>query len=368
MVDTLQDIDTGSPVSQPPTLSKILLKATGLALVFAAGLLLLTFLVVGLVANHQLTLFTRAADISRKELFAMVTAGLNQTPTATDQHKNILLLGVDSLVGRGNVPPLTDSMQIVSVDLQTGKITMLPLPRDLYHPEYQTKINALYAYGADRYPDRPEQFPTEVVTEMTGVPIHHTIVLSMDQVAELIDAMGGVEVEVPTGFTDTTFPRTDVDIHTVTDPAALYETISFNPGTEVMSGQRALQYMRSRTGDNDQNTDIARSHRQQLVIQSLLKQLMQPSILTNPTKLGELFALYQTEFGAALPATELITTGKALFPSRKNISVTPVGLSIYPENPEGLIEHPPTAAYGGQWVYRIRDAEAFPTAVQELLY
>ncbi len=350
------------PSSEGPTFLGIFLKATGLALLFAFIMLLVTALAVGGYAYSQVRKFSQASQTPISELRTTVEEGLAATPTNTNGRKNVLLLGTDTLATRGDIPPLTDTMILVSIDLKSGKIYTISFPRDIWSVEYQTKINSLYSYGIEKYPDEPERFPREVIEQMTGVPIHHTVVLSMNTVAAVIDAVGGIEVDVPQGFTDPMFPRTDVDVTVERDPAKLYETITFETGPQTMNGEQVLKYVRSRHSEGDTGTDISRGQRQQQVIEALMKRVMNREVLANPEVAGTLYLFYTQTFGSVFPVTELLATGKALYPYRDSISQHSHTLSIYPEDAAGVLVNPPIPKYK-VWVYEVRDAEKFKQEV-----
>lgn len=349
---------------EPLTLGQAFLKATLLAVLFASIMLIITAVGVGMYLFSKLNTFAKAASTSVEELYNTAKTGWHQVPQATNGKKTFLILGTDSLTNRGNVPPLTDTMLFATVDLSTGKVQTLPLPRDLWSEAYKTKINALYSYGFDKYPDEPERFTTEVLSEMTGVPINHTLVLSIDTVSTVIDAIGGVDVAITTGFTDTQFPRSDVDIQTERDPKKLYETISFEPGVEHMNGERALKYMRSRHSEGETGTDLARGERQQQVIDAVLNKIKNPENLTDPQKAGELYKLYIDTFGKKLPPTEIIATLKSLYPHKSSIVHHSETISVYPKDPKGVITNPPISKHK-QWVYEVRNLQSFQTEVQK---
>ncbi|MDH5533652.1 MAG: LCP family protein, partial [Candidatus Pacebacteria bacterium] len=249
----------------------------------------------------------------------------------------------------------------------TAQIQTLSFPRDLWHDGYQTRINALYFYGQERYPENPQQFPTEVISEMTGIDIHHTLVLSFEQVSQLIDLLGGIEVDVPVAFIDEEFPRTDVDVTVVRDPKLLYKTIEFKQGKQIMNGETSLEYVRSRKSGDDEGTDIARGSRQQLLIEALIGKLKQKDTLTNFALLGKLYTFYEENFAQVISIEEIVSLSKKLYPMRDNLSFVGNSLSIYPENEYGVIWHPPEWQYRGEWVYAIRDAAEFSAYVQTVL-
>lgn len=349
------------------TFGLLFIKTTLLSFVFVFIFLLITLLAVLAGVHLRLSAFEKAANISRSELLTAVQTGLQQEPNQTENRVNILILGLDTLANRGSVEPLTDTMVIVSLHIDTGEVHLLSLPRDLWSDEYKTKINALYSYGDERYPEKPEQFPREVLEKQLGLPLHYTVLISIDTLSKLIDALGGVTVDVPTAFTDTEFPRSDVDVTVEQDPAKLYKTVSFDKGSQEMSGEKALEYIRSRHSEGQEGTDISRSMRQQLVIKAIAAKLLTRETLTSPEKAAELYTLYQTNFAEQLPLPTLVSIAKKLYPVRESITLYSESLTIYPEDPNGLLVHPPERQYQNQWVYIMRDSTTFKAAVLKML-
>ncbi len=345
----------------------LFLKAMLFTFLFVAVFTVISLGALSIFTFRQYQLFTQNAHTNWSELQTTFFNGRHETLQTHQYQLHFLILGVDSLANRGDIPPLTDTMMLVSVHTDTGKISMISLPRDLWSEEYLTKINALYAYGIDRYPEAPEQFPTEVISQMTGVSIQYPLVISMDHVAEIIDILGGIEINVEEGFTDPEFPRSDVDIQTEHDPAVLYKTVTFEPGKQIMNGERALEFIRSRHSEGDQGTDVARGQRQQQVIMALIATLKQKRTLTNPVVLGKLYAYYQTNFAHYFPMTQAIALAKVLYPVRNQIEFQQNQISVYPDDPEGIIYHPPIQTTQSVWVYKIRDLELFQQTIQEQL-
>lgn len=360
-----------APAPKPLTFWPLFWKASGLAVFFAICLLLLTALIGAGWGYAQFQKFVRAAGISQPAFLAELSTGWKSAPAQDDGHKNLLILGTDGVAGRGSVPELTDTMMLVSINTANGTVHTLPLPRDLWSDAYQTKINALYAYGHDRSPERPEQFPEEVLSELTGLPIHHTVVLSLEQLKTLIDLLGGVEITVETGFTDPLFPRSGVDVTVERDPAVLYETISFESGQQTLSGERALQYIRSRHSEDEQGHDLARGKRQQQVIAAIFQKLLNvKSLVLDPQLTANLYTFYTKNFAQSLPVGELVSTAHALLPHRKNIQFTSHELADIDDDPvNGVLENPPAQRrYQNQWVYTIADPDQFKATIHSKLY
>lgn len=351
---------THSP--QPKVLSgwQLFAKATLLSFGITAVFLIITAVVLLGIAWSKLAVFLDTAGMSVTQLQQTIQEGLGSTSYNDKKTIVFLLLGLDSLETRPGSAALTDTLMYLVVNTQTATITTIPIPRDLWSPEYKTKVNALYYYGKDTYPNTPEKFTQEVLDNLSLLQTSHTIVITMDSVAEIIDTLGGLDVVIKEGFTDTEFPRTDVDVTQVTDPKLLYETVQFSEGIEHMSGKRALQYMRSRKSSDTQGTDTARNHRQQIVLESLVEKIASKDVITNPATMGKLVNMYIRTTHQYLPLPNVLALAKKLYPLRNQLQFKNVAIPTYPESEQGVLVNPPISKYK-QWVYEIKDQETFAT-------
>ena len=186
---------------------------------------------------------------------------------------NILLLGIGGKNHPGGT--LTDTNLIVSIKPSTGEAAMISLPRDLVvkiydddNPKYWEgrKINYLYELGG------PE-LASEKLGEVTGLDVHYFVILDFDGFRKIIDDMGGLDIDVENGFTDREYPDYNYG----------YQTISFKKGDQLMDGETALQYARSRHGNNGEGSDFARAKRQQKIIETSKEKFLTPEVIANPS-------------------------------------------------------------------------------------
>jgi LCP family protein required for cell wall assembly len=221
------------------------------------------------------------------------------TANASDQRFAFVLLGYGG--GGHDGAYLTDSMMVTIVDPEKKTLTLLSLPRDSWVPmEFDgktavyNKINTAYAFAMDPslYPDRlsrytgdkgPGTFTADTVSQLLGIPVTYYLALDFQGFRDMINAVGGIDVDVPTGFV-ARYPVND-------DPSinANWETIQFYPGPQHMSGERAIEYARAReTLDNSgEGSDFARSRRQRLIMQAFKARMLQPAGLVQlPRLLG----------------------------------------------------------------------------------
>lgn len=180
-----------------------------------------------------------------------------------EDRMNLLLLGVDRR--DPNEVYRTDSIVLANVDLRSRRAALISIPRDLVVtiPGYGSdRINTTYALGeTQRRPGGGLGLLRETVQLNFGLPIHHYTMVDFNCFRGAVDALGGVNVNVPTRIYDPMYPTEDFR----------YQVITFEPGPQRLDGERALQYARSRYAD----TDFGRMRRQQQLLTALKEQALQ---------------------------------------------------------------------------------------------
>jgi LCP family protein required for cell wall assembly len=182
-----------------------------------------------------------------------------------DQHgsaSDILLLGTDHarLAGRESANR-TDSITLVRVDSDRHRIAYLSIPRDLVVeiPGYGTsKINAAMQVGG-------AALAVRTVHGLTALPINHIVVVDFSQFEDLIDKLGGIDIDVPERIVskfDCPYPTEE--------RCARWDGWRFAKGKQHMDGRRALIYSRVRKNKlNPADTDFSRAERNQQVLQAV---------------------------------------------------------------------------------------------------
>lgn len=183
---------------------------------------------------------------------------------------NALILGVDEDGMR------TDTIILLSYDLDDNRMDLLSIPRDtrMYIGKKYQKINAAYSLSQNGKRKGP-QGTIEAVTRLTGVPINYYVEFSTDAFRKMIDALGGVEFDVPQRmyYTD--------------KGQKLY--IDLQPGLQTLDGEKAEQLVRFRKYAQG---DIGRVEMQQNFIRAVAEQKLNLGILT---KLPDIFKTLQSE-------------------------------------------------------------------------
>src|SRR6266568_9193172 len=188
---------------------------------------------------------------------------------------NILLLGIDKRDDEPIAGTRSDTMMLASIDPVSKSAALVSLPRDMWVNipgcTYsqgcvggQQRINVAHAAGG------PE-LARQTVTADFGVPIQFYARVDFRGFQQLIDAAGGVVVDVDWPVKDEEYPTDDYG----------YQRIYFGPGPQWMDGRTALMYARSRHG----MSDFARAGRQQKVIVSLRNRALQLNMLSKAPEL-----------------------------------------------------------------------------------
>lgn len=200
-------------------------------------------------------------------------APAGQRPADGDGH-DYLLVGSDSREGltsqeiknlgtggvKGNEGKRTDSIILVHVPSGGGKKVMISIPRDSYVPipgHGSNKINAAYSIGGPK-------LLVETVEQVTGVHIDGFLEIGFGGFAKLVDAMGGVEIDVP-------FDMKDDKAH-----------IDLRKGRQTLDGRTALGYVRARY--SDPRGDIGRALRQRQFLGAIMHKMATPSTVLLPTR------------------------------------------------------------------------------------
>lgn len=162
----------------------------------------------------------------------------------------ILVLGTDASGANTDV--------IVALQVDDGVTRAVQIPRDSYINSWDygpLKANALYAYGG------AGAIKSEL-SRLLGVSIDHHIVLDLDGIRSISDLVGGVEVDVPKR------------LYYVDNSQDLL--IDLQPGPQLLRGRDLEGFLRWR---HDEEGDLGRLERQQLVLHALVKRLTSPNII-----------------------------------------------------------------------------------------
>lgn len=185
------------------------------------------------------------------------------TVNPLEETTSILLMGIDDNEKRNLGSARADSLIYLTINPTKHLVNMVSIPRDTYTDiiyQEQTftkeKINAAYSRGE-------EQATIESVENLLDVPIHYYATFNFDAFLEIIDALGGIEVNVPITFSEQNAQGTLDQIH-------------LQKGLQTLNGEEALALARTRKIDND----VKRGERQQLLIQAIANKALKVGSIT----------------------------------------------------------------------------------------
>ncbi|MGI9157216.1 MAG: LCP family protein [Marmoricola sp.] len=212
-----------------------------------------------------------------------VTRALGTRPSSGPRGPlNVLVMGSDTRQGKGNniagaTPGLSDTTILLHLSADRSRAYGVSIPRDTIvqrpscvkkdgtgtDPGGPTQFNAAYAIGGPACTIRTVE---SITGGSHGILIDHFVVIDFNGFKQMVDALGGVQVCVPSEVNDT------------------HGNIHLPAGTYKVTGQQALDYVRVRNVISA-NGDIGRIKRQQTFVAAMIKKVVSAGTLTNPVRL-----------------------------------------------------------------------------------
>ena len=242
-----------------------------------------------------------------KVTFAQVFAGDHDKvddpiePGQLTSRVNILLVGIDKAPGR--VSTLTDSLMVATIDPVGPRLGLISLPRDLVNVPlgngrtYDPKINSLMTWAEDHpedFPEGPMRALEDAIGALLGIEIHYYVKIDFFGFVQLVDAVGGVDIDVKRGFYDPEYDGMGVNIW----PDKGW---GVDEGPHHFNGFQALAYARARKGVGE--SDFTRAARQQEILIALRNKLAAGGTLL--TKVPELLSAFGSLIETDIPTSRL---------------------------------------------------------------
>jgi len=195
---------------------------------------------------------------------------------------NLLVLGVDKRPGyqfddNSNAGYLTDTIMVATIDPVADTIAVLSFPRDMQisiHTKdftYEDRINTSFGVGVratNSIKGGTDQLKLDL-KENFGIEIKHYVIMDFEGVEQLVDSLGGVEVDIPYDLAVGDWFYSNDDINGV--------WLSFPAGVNQLDGYRAVAFGRHREYDSD----LKRVKRQQLVLEASLRKAFSSGLIGN---------------------------------------------------------------------------------------
>jgi LCP family protein required for cell wall assembly len=206
---------------------------------------------------------------------------------------NILLLGIDKRPD--DTLSRTDTMIVVTIDPNTMTAGMLSIPRDLYIPipgyDGEDRINKAYYLGEkDGYPGGGPALAMKTIQDNFGIPIHFYAQIDFQGFRDMVDTLGGIEVDVPETIDDPTYP----------DENYGFDPFYIEAGHHLLDGHSALQYARTR---HAAGSDFGRAARQQQVILAIRNKALELNMIP---KIPELWSSFSTSIDTNLQLIDIV--------------------------------------------------------------
>ncbi len=279
---------------------------------------------------------------------------------------NILLLGMrgEGVIGGGL---LADTIMVASFKKDEDKVALISIPRDLYvkvpNENYHSKINSVYALGEEKEKHKGGiKYMKQIVGEIIGQPVHYVATINFAGFEQLIDAVGGIDIELDESFSEPlqfhqehvcdasvftvksgrTQKKIDHRGKVVAEYPLCYNHDEecggkfFLPsGNNHLNGEKALCYVRSRMTSND----YERAKRQQVILHLLKGKLVSMGTLTNFGKLNQILNTLGQNVGTDMSAGEM----KKLYSKYSKMNNPEIFQRVFENSPEGLLTVPQNA-------------------------
>lgn len=199
----------------------------------------------------------------------------------SDEIKNIAVFGVDAR--KDEVSGRSDAMMIVSIDIKHHKIKAVSIMRDsLVDIEGygRRKINSAYAHGG-------VELAIKTLNKNFKMNITDYVSLNFNQLAEIVDALGGVDVSI----TEAERKNANKYIKEMCDEIGKEPDLIKKAGEVTLYGYQAVAYSRIRYVGN---ADFQRTERQREVMEKLMNKALETSVLKYPSLISKLLPMVET--------------------------------------------------------------------------
>lgn len=206
---------------------------------------------------------------------------------------NILLLGLDQRDDEVGQPSRSDTIIVLTMDPVSKTAAMLSIPRDLMVPIPgigENKINTAHFFGEVQREGYGPTLARRTIEQNFGIPIHYYARVNFRGFERLIDAIGGIDIDVPRPILDDEYPLEGGGVKRVYVPA----------GWQHMDGRTALEYARSRHADSD----FGRNQRQQQVLVSAANRAFQLDMVP---KLPGMLGILRESVTTDIPPTTILS-------------------------------------------------------------
>ncbi|MBU0722432.1 LCP family protein [Patescibacteria group bacterium] len=249
----------------------------------------------------------------------------------TSDRINILLLGIGGKNHDGGL--LTDTIILASLKPSEKKLSLLSIPRDLSVPIENMgwqKINSVNAYAEMKIPNSGGLAISQTLNDIFQIPIDYYLTVDFAGFEKIIDDLGSIKVNVKNTFDDYKYPilgNEDAPWE------QRWEHLHIEQGEQIMNGQLALKYVRSRHALGVEGSDFARSHRQQKVLEAVKGKVLSLSVLFKPNMISKIISDINAHYNTNLKIWEIVK----LWGLIKDIKSENIASRVLDNSPSGLL-------------------------------
>ncbi len=249
----------------------------------------------------------------------------------SDDRINILLLGIGGKNHDGGL--LTDTIMLVSLKPSEKKVSFLSIPRDLAVPIENMgwrKINSVNAYAEMKNPGTGGLAISQTISDIFQIPIDYYITVDFAGFEKIIDDLGGVKIDVENTFDDYAYPILGNEDAPWKER---FEHLHIEKGEQIMDGELALKYVRSRHAYGIEGSDFARSRRQQKVLEAIKEKALSLNFLFKPSMISKIISDINENHSTNLKIWEIIK----LWGMAKEIKNENISSRVLDNSPSGLL-------------------------------
>jgi len=256
--------------------------------------------------------------------------------------QNYLILGLDPRNDLLEKTQTTDTIIYAHLSSKFDNVTLFSLPRDLWYWDKSKKINQIYENNV--FPDIQKSF-----SQILGQNIDKTIVITTQNLKDIVDIIGGVDVFLDNELKDSQYPN-QAYIDNPKSGAPIYKTIYYPAGINHLDSGNITEFVRSRKSSElvaSGGTDLGRIARQQKLFEALFAKIIK---IRNPNTLLNLYSYFNKNIIHNFTNKEMFATSIKIFPKLNIFKLQKITIPTG-ENPKTDIIYHPVKFINKQWVF-----------------
>ena len=249
----------------------------------------------------------------------------------SDDRINILLLGIGGKNHDGGL--LTDTIILASLKPSEKKVSLISIPRDLAVPIENMgwrKINSVNAYAEMETPGSGGLAISQTISDIFQIPVDYYLTVDFAGFVKIIDDLDGIKINVENTFDDYKYPILGNEDASWNQR---WEHLHIEKGEQVMNGELALKYVRSRHALGVEGSDFARSRRQQKVLEAIKEKVLSLNVLFKPTMISNIISDITENYSSNLKIWEMVK----LWNLGKDIKSENISSHVLDNSPSGLL-------------------------------